>query len=67
MTELKGQDWTGEQGYITIDMLKKYIEDIAVSIYYLSGPTAMVVALSRMLTHAGVNRYNIWMEQFVGY
>jgi hypothetical protein len=50
MTELKGQDWTGEQGYITLDMLKKYLEDISVSIYYLSESTAMVVTMSRMLT-----------------
>jgi ferredoxin-NADP reductase len=67
MTKLNGQDWTGEQGNLTIYMLKKYVEDITVPIYYLSGPTAMVAAMSRMLTHAGVNRYNFQMEQFVGY
>lgn len=67
MTHLEGQLWNGEQGYITIDMLKKYVENITIPIYYLSGPGSMVGAMQRMLMLAGVSNYNIRLDQYVGY
>lgn len=67
MTDLEDQQWTGEKGHITMELLKKNIEDINIPIYYLSGSTAMVTAMRTMLANAGVNKYNIRFEQYVGY
>jgi ferredoxin-NADP reductase len=67
MTQLEGQEWDGEKGYITKDMLEKYLTDITLPIYYLSGPAAMVTAMRSMLTDAGVNEDNIRTEEFAGY
>lgn len=39
----------GEAGYITKDMLKKYVNDLLKPIYYISGPAAMVAAMRKML------------------
>lgn len=59
--------WTGEQGRITIDMLKKHVDDVAMAVYYLSGSAAMIVAMRTMLVAAGVNKFNIRSDQFIGY
>jgi ferredoxin-NADP reductase len=67
MTNLKDHSWSGEQGYITIDTVKKYVNDSNTPIYYLSGPGAMMVAMRKMLLEAGVNRFNIRSDQFIGY
>lgn len=59
--------WSGESGYITEDILKKYVPDLAAPIYYLSGPAAMVGAMRKLLVDAGVNEDNIRAEEFSGY
>jgi ferredoxin-NADP reductase len=59
--------WVGETGYVTRDMLERYIDDLTVPIYYCSGPAALVSAMRKLLTEAGVNEDNIRTEEFVGY
>lgn len=59
--------WTGETGYINKDMLAKYIADLALPIYYIAGPPAMVAALKEMLLGAGADEDNIRIEEFAGY
>jgi ferredoxin-NADP reductase len=59
--------WAGETGYVTRDMLERYIDDLTVPIYYCSGPAALVSAMRKLLTEAGVNEDNIRTEEFVGY
>lgn len=61
-----GGTWTGETGYITHRMLAKYLSDLAVPIYYLSGPPELVRAMRTMLRDAGV-RDGIRTEEFAGY
>jgi ferredoxin-NADP reductase len=59
--------WHRETGYITQDMLLKYINDLALPIYYIAGPQAMVQAMREILNKAGVNDDNIRTEEFTGY
>ena len=59
--------WTGETGYITSDMLEKYLSDLSSPIYYLAGPPAMTAAMHKMLNDAGVNDDYIRSEEFAGY
>lgn len=60
-------EWTGERGEINRAMLEKYVPDIAGSIYYLSGPSAMVGTMRKLLLDARVDRTNIRADQFIGY
>lgn len=67
MTDPSSADWHGEQGLITLDMLKKYVSDITLPAYYLSGSGEMVGAMRRMLMAAGVDRTSIRSDLFIGY
>jgi ferredoxin-NADP reductase len=69
MTEMEKstRTWRGETGLINKAMLSKYIEDLAVPIYYIAGPPGMVTALRKTLSESGVNDDNIRTEEFSGY
>jgi len=69
MTEMaKSQKpWSGETGYITKEMVQKYVPDLQAPIYYMAGPPTMVTAMRKMLNDAGVNDDNIRSEEFSGY
>jgi ferredoxin-NADP reductase len=56
-----------ETGHITQAMLAKYIDDLAIPIYYIAGPRGMVAAMRKTLTESGVNDDNIRTEEFSGY
>ena len=60
-------EWSGESGYITEDILRKYVPDLTAPLYYLSGPAGMVAAMRKLLVEAGVNEDNIKTEEFSGY
>lgn len=65
--DLSQQPWHGETGYITSDLLKKYISIPEGPIYYLAGPPAMLASMSKVLTLIGVNNDDIRSEEFSGY
>jgi ferredoxin-NADP reductase len=69
MTEIEksSQKWVGETGYISKSMLIEYIGDLALPIYYIAGPAAMVTAMRKTLNDAGVDDDNIRTEEFSGY
>jgi ferredoxin-NADP reductase len=69
MTEMQNsaQDWDAETGYITKEMLERYIGDLISPIYYLCGPRSMVTAMRKILNDAGVDDDNIRTEEFSGY
>lgn len=60
-------EWQGERGFFTQEMLQKYIGDLALPIYYISGPAAMVTSIRKTLNDAGVDDDNIRTEEFSGY
>lgn len=67
ITQTPPEGWTGETGYVTAEMLHKYIPDMTKPIYYLSGPAEMVAAMRKILVEAEVNEDNIRTEEFSGY
>lgn len=67
MTEDKSNDWHGETGFFTKEMLTKYIGDLMLPIYYIAGPAEMVASIRRTLTDAGIDEDNIRTEEFSGY
>jgi len=69
MTEMENSDreWHEETGYVNKEMLSRYVDDLALPIYYLCGPASMVAAMRKILNEAGVDDDNIRTEEFSGY
>ncbi len=61
------KNWTGEIGYITGDMIKKYAPDFKERVYYLSGPVAMVNNYKKLLTGVGLRSSQIITDYFPGF
>ncbi|SRR5579883_1160606 len=59
--------WTGETGFITHTMIKKYVPDILMPIYYICGSPAMVTTLQETLVEMGIDEEKIRTEDFPGY
>lgn len=59
--------WQGETGVINKAMLLKFIPDLTVPIYYVTGPPKMVAAMQKTLAEAGVKTANVRAEEFSGY
>jgi ferredoxin-NADP reductase len=59
--------WSGETGYISLELLMKYVTDLADPIYYAAGPPALVAAMKDLLNEAGVDEDDVNSEDFSGY
>jgi ferredoxin-NADP reductase len=59
--------WTGETGYITHELIKKYIPDLSKPIFYVCGSPAMVSALRETLQEMDIPEDRIKFEDFPGY
>jgi len=69
MTNLEKSNtpWSGETGYISRELLGKFVGDFAEPIFYTAGPPALVAAMKHMLADAGVEEDDINSEDFAGY
>ena len=65
--EKSAAQWNGETGHVSKAMLTKYIADLTLPIYYISGPPDMIAAMQKTLSDAGVKTTNIRVEEFSGY
>ncbi|HSX32596.1 MAG TPA: hypothetical protein VLF43_05010 [Candidatus Saccharimonadales bacterium] len=61
------KNWHGEAGFITSEMLAKYVPDAATRRFYISGPPAMVDSYRSMLNSNGIRRSRIITDHFSGY
>jgi ferredoxin-NADP reductase len=61
------RNWDGETGFITNNMIKKYIPDIHIPFYYICGSPAMVTTLQETLAEMGIDEARIKVEDFPGY
>ncbi len=62
-----GPDWNGERGKIDENLLRKYAGDLRSSVFWLSGPPAMVSADETLLQQIGISREAIHVDRFLGY
>ena len=69
MTEMDNSKtpWQGETGFITKEIIQKYIGDLNSPIYYMSGPPKMVKAMRELLEKNGISDDSIKFEEFSGY
>jgi ferredoxin-NADP reductase len=65
--EKSAAQWQGEIGHVNRALLTKYLADLTLPIYYISGPPDMVAAMQKTLSDAGVKTSNIRAEEFSGY
>ncbi len=60
-------DWTGERGFISADIVRRYIDPDAGWHFVVAGPPAMVDAMSRLLDELAVPKERTSLERFSGY
>ncbi|RJQ31533.1 FAD-dependent oxidoreductase [Candidatus Parcubacteria bacterium] len=65
--ERSPKTWSGETGYVTKEMIRKYIPDLNSPIFYMSGPPQMVKAMRELLEKGGVDETRMKFEEFAGY
>ncbi len=65
--EKSNREWLGETGYINKSLLQKFMDNLALPIYYIVGPPGMVQTMRQILSEAGVDNNNIRTEEFSGY
>ena len=59
--------WHGETGQIDAGKLQRLVGDLALPVFYVVGPPAMVEAMQRVLGSAGIAEDRIRTEEFYGY
>ncbi|HEX4044735.1 MAG TPA: FAD-dependent oxidoreductase [Gammaproteobacteria bacterium] len=59
--------WSGETGFISPNMIKKYVPDILAPFYYICGSPTMVTTLQEMLVEMDIPEERIKVEDFPGY
>lgn len=60
-------EWTGDTGYLTAELIKKYVADISQPLYFICGPAGMIEAYRQILSEIGVGDDQIRTENFSGY
>jgi len=61
-------EWNGETGYITIDMIEKYLTSWSEPMFYIVGPPSFVLAINNLLSsNEKIPSTHIKAEDFAGY
>jgi Na+-transporting NADH:ubiquinone oxidoreductase subunit NqrF len=53
-----------EQGYISQDIIKKYVTNPNDSLYYICGPERMKDTAKKVLKDVGIKNKNVFVEDF---
>lgn len=61
------QNWNGEKGRVTEELIKKHVQDFTTRTFYLSGPNAMVDNYKKLLRVMGVSHTQIVTDYFPGF
>jgi ferredoxin-NADP reductase len=59
--------WTGVQGMINKEVIKKEIPDYRERTFYISGPRSMIVAFEKTLQRMGIKKTHIKTDYFPGF
>jgi NAD(P)H-flavin reductase len=64
--ENPGEGWRGESGYITAEILKRYLPEKQFKRfqYFICGPTPLMDSMERVLPQIGVSQQQIHTERF---
>jgi ferredoxin-NADP reductase len=61
------QEWEGLRGRIDAPFIRQHVGDVAGSLFFVSGPTALVDAIRGTLAQLGVDASRVKHEAFPGY
>ena len=64
---LTKENWAGEKGRISEDLIKKCIQDVTAPIFMIAGGQEFVDAMNELLIRVGVSQENIRIDYFSGY
>lgn len=64
---LTSEEWSGERGRITPELIKKHAPSWKESVYYIAGPSKMIQAMQEMLKLMTIPSSQVKSETFVGY
>lgn len=67
LTMTQDPNWEGEKRRINAQLIKNYINNVSLPLYYIAGPPAMVETIKSSLKETGVSNSNIKSENFSGY
>ncbi len=67
VTHSEGSSWQGETGRISEELIKEYCPDFSTSLFYISGPPAMVDGMIEIVKNLNVPDDQVRKEKFVGY
>ena len=59
-------NWSGEHGYLKLEMVQRLMPDVQTRIVYLSGPPGMVGSYKKLFKQLGVSDSNIKTDYFPG-
>jgi glycine betaine catabolism B len=59
--------WSGERGFITAELVRRYMDPLDGWHFFLSGPPLMVTAMRQVLEELGVTPERASIEDFTGY
>ena len=65
--EKPAEGWRGPTGFINSSVIKESILDLSAQTYYVSGPPAMVKAVTMCLDELGIQRDRVYKEELEGY
>ncbi len=65
--ERSQQEWSGEKGRISEEMIRKYVSHPENALFYICGPVKMVESMVELVKGMGVPPGNIKKENFTGY
>ena len=66
-TRESGKEVAAEHGYLSAEMIRRHVPDLAAPRWYVSGPEGFVKAARAMLVEMGANEDNLRTEEFEGY
>jgi ferredoxin-NADP reductase len=67
ITQPGDASWPYERGRIDAAMIKKYIPQMDLPIFFVAGPPGMVLAMNQALIQSGADEENIRTDEFYGY
>ncbi len=61
------EEWRGETGHISRELLDRHLHGVPSATYYITGPASLVSAMRAMLNRSGIDDDDIRTEEFSGY
>lgn len=62
-----GAGWRGEKGFITADIVRRYVDPLDGWHWVVTGPPGMITAMAGVLTDLGIPEDRVSIESFAGY